>query len=189
MPETCPCITGTLWDAEPDWGDTAHQIQPIRRTSSEQQRGREGRISALSKLRVCLCTARSEQNTSPSPPFNVCFLQTTEVFTLFSLLPCCFLLATGWYYCYFFLNQDSPACVSAQAWLHTRPRKSAFLFSQFFFFFLFHSLSSPNWSFQRLDNGKKEDLERISKYYTFPGKRMREKLREGYKRREWKGKT
>ena len=38
--------------------------------------------------------AKSEQNSSSSPPVSECVLQTTEAFVLFSLLPRCFLLAT-----------------------------------------------------------------------------------------------
>lgn len=62
-----------------------------------------------------------------------------------------------------------------------------FLFTQVFFFPFFNFSKLKFW---KVRQWKKEDLEKISEYCTFPGKHMEEKLRGGGDEgREWKRKT
>ena len=72
------------------------------------------------------------------------------------------------------------------------PVNSAFCFHScwllLLFFFLILSTIFSKSKFSKVRQWKIEDLELISKYHNIPGKQMREKLRGGYERREWKGK-
>lgn len=58
----------------------------------------------------------------------------------------------------------------------------------YYYFFLILSTIFSKSKFSKVRQWKMEDLELISKYHNIPGKQMREKLRGGYERREWKGK-
>lgn len=145
MPEICMSITGTPMRRR----TRLRRYSPSEEPCHSKERGKEGRISTHFKLWVCLCIVMSEQKASPSPPFN------TLRFCI--AFPSSLLLPLGRWVTLMLLFYQTRTLLLLS--LHKNGsthvlEKSAFLFPQFLYFF--HSLTSPNWSFERLDRGKRK---------------------------------
>lgn len=141
------CVTGTSVGSR----TRLRRYSPSEQPAHDRGRQEARRLSTLFKWWLCLGIANSEQNISPFQLFSsFCFCSAFLSSLLLGLGHWLTLILV-------FLNHDSPACVPAQEWLHTCPRKiSNFcLHWGFFPFFNFSKLK-----FWKVRQWKKEDLEK-----------------------------